>query len=51
MRPYPKAGPRIEQKKVRTKGKTRILTETPEKNRIEQELMERNKKKDIKNKK
>lgn len=45
MRPYPKAGPRNEQRRGRKKGRARILTETPEKNQIEQEFMERKKKK------
>lgn len=39
--PYPKAGPRVQQRKGRKKGTSRILTETPEINIIEQEYKER----------
>lgn len=44
IRPYPKAAPR-KTKGGRKKGKTRILTETPEKNQIEAEFLERQAKK------
>jgi len=44
VRPYLKAGPRLEQKRGRKKGKARILTETPENNLIEKETEERQKK-------
>lgn len=40
VRPFPKAAPRVERKGGRKKGKARILTETPEKIRIEQETRE-----------
>jgi len=43
--PFPKAALRVERKGGRKKGKARILTETPEKNRIEQETQERLKRK------
>lgn len=40
VRPFPKAAPRVTNR-GRRKGKSRILTETPEKNRLEDELKER----------
>jgi len=39
VRPYPKAGPRKEVTKGRKKGKSRILTETSEKEEIEKQQM------------
>ena len=41
IRPLPKAGPRIGKNKPRKRGRTRILTDTPEKQMIEQETAER----------
>jgi hypothetical protein len=41
VRPYPKAGPRKNTRKPRKSGKTRILTDTPEKNQIEKEFEEK----------
>lgn len=41
IRPYPKAEPRKNTSKGRKKGRCCILTDTPEKNRIETELLER----------
>lgn len=41
MRPYPKASPRKLIRNVRKKGKTRILTDTPEKRLIELAEQER----------
>lgn len=43
LRPLPQAGPRSETNKGRKKRKTAILTDTPEKNLIEQEHQQRNK--------
>lgn len=48
VRPYPKAGPRKLQGMKRKKGKTRILTDTPEKRLIEMEEEERQRKNKIK---
>ncbi|CAK1554963.1 unnamed protein product [Leptosia nina] len=48
VRPYPKAGPRKLQGMKRKKGKTRILTDTPEKRLIEMEEQERQRKNKIK---
>lgn len=45
IRPYPKAGPRSGSAKGRKKGKSRILTETPEKARLEEERIKRQEKK------
>lgn len=39
VRPYPKAGPRLSTARKIRKKKSRILTETPEKNRIEKETL------------
>lgn len=41
IRPLPKAGPRTAKITRRKRGRTRILTDTPEKNLIEQEATER----------
>jgi len=43
LRPLPQAGPRTETNKGRKKRKTAILTDTPEKNLIEQEHQQRKK--------
>lgn len=48
VRPYPKAGPRKLHGMKRKKGKTRILTDTPEKRLIEMEEEERQRKNKIK---
>ena len=48
VRPYPKAGPRKMRSMIRKKGKTRILTDTPEKRVIELEEAERQRKNKIK---
>lgn len=42
VRPFPKSGPRKESGRGRNKGKTCILTDTPEKDRIEEETNKRN---------
>ncbi|XP_055918583.1 uncharacterized protein LOC129950684 [Eupeodes corollae] len=42
-RPFPKAGPRQNTKRGRKKGKSRILTETPDKNELETAYKERQK--------
>lgn len=44
IRPHPKAGPRKNNNKGRKKGTTRIITDTPEKNEIEQEARKREEK-------
>ncbi|XP_077529007.1 uncharacterized protein LOC144141305 [Haemaphysalis longicornis] len=41
LRPYPKAAPRKTGQKGRKKGRTKVLTDTPEKHAIEQEAAER----------
>lgn len=41
LRPYPKAAPRKTGQKGRKKGRTKVLTDTPEKHVIEQEAAER----------
>uniref|UniRef100_A0A2H1VA32 SFRICE_041261 n=1 Tax=Spodoptera frugiperda TaxID=7108 RepID=A0A2H1VA32_SPOFR len=43
LRPLPQAGPRTVSSRGRKKRKTAILTDTPEKNAIEEEYLERNK--------
>ncbi|XP_059053650.1 uncharacterized protein LOC131847939 [Achroia grisella] len=43
LRPLPQAGPRTTTNKGRKKRKTAILTDTPEKNAIEEEYQQRNK--------
>ncbi|KAK9878424.1 hypothetical protein WA026_022064 [Henosepilachna vigintioctopunctata] len=48
IRPYPKAGPRKNVRTERKKGRTRILTDTPEKLAIENELEARKRKKEKK---
>ena len=48
VRPYPKAGPRKSDGMKQKKGKTRILTDTPEKRPIEMEEKERQRKNKIK---
>ena len=48
VRPYPKAGPRKLDGMKRKKGKTRILTDTPEKRLIEMKEKERQRKNKIK---
>ena len=42
IRPLPKAGPRLTEKRGRKRGRTRILTDTPEKEQLEREATERN---------
>lgn len=44
IRPYPKAGPRKGNQRARTKGRTRILTSSPEKAAAEMQAKERMKK-------
>lgn len=51
IRPFPKAGPRKESNRGRRKGRTRILTSTPEKAEAEREASEKLKKKALQNKK
>lgn len=43
IRPFPKSGPRKEEGKKRRKGKTKILTDTPIRNEIEEYKSARNK--------
>ncbi|KAK9754497.1 hypothetical protein QE152_g1250 [Popillia japonica] len=45
VRSYPKAGPRASSIKGRNKGKLRILTETPGKIRLEEEIKDREERK------
>lgn len=46
--PFPKAAPRIKKNTGRKQGKTRIITETPEKNEIEEQQSARKRKKELK---
>ena len=41
IRPIPKAGPRLTEKQGRKRGRTRILTDTPEKEQLEREALRR----------
>jgi len=45
VRPLPKAGPRLTETRGRKRGRTRILTDTPEKKQLEREATERKQKK------
>lgn len=44
VRPFPKAPPRAENSRGRKRGKSKILTETPEKNALEQQMIDKKKK-------
>lgn len=51
IRPFPKAGPRKLSKKGRRRGRTKILTDTPEKEEIERQATQKRKKLKIKKRK
>lgn len=46
--PFPKAGPRIKKTGGRKPGKSRVITQTPEKEEIEQQQLAKKRKKDVK---